>query len=127
MRPIFLVPAFSLAVTAVVATYLGWSKEATIIGGLAVAGCLTLVATGIEDTIRGRRRAKEEEQQRGMEHWRRAERQRAPEEITRASPKQPKERAPAVEPKKQRVSAVQPSKSRASAKRPKKEPGRTPS
>ena len=116
MRTIFLVPAFSLAVTAAVATYLGWNKGATIIGGLALAGCLTLVARGIEDTLR-ERRAKEEEQQRGMEHWRQAERQRAPQEITRASPKQPKERAP----------AVQPTKSRASAKRPKKEPGRTPS
>jgi hypothetical protein len=126
MRTIFLVPAFSLAATAAVATYLGWSKEATIIGGLALAGCLTLVAKGIEDTIR-ERRAKEEEQQRGMEHWRQAERQRAPQEITRASPKQPKERAPAAEPKKQHVPAVQPRKSRASAKRPKKQPGRTPS
>lgn len=127
MRTVFLAPAFSIAVTTALTTYLGWDKEAAIIGGLALAVCLTLVAIGIEDTIR-ERRAKEEQQQREREHWRQAERRRAGEEKTRASPKQPKEdRAPAVQPKKKRVSAVQPRKSRAPAKRPKKEPGRSPS
>jgi hypothetical protein len=127
MRTVFLTSAFSIAVTTALATYLGWDKEAAIIGGLALAGCLTLLAIGIEDTIR-ERRAKEEQHQREMEQWRQAEHQRAGEEKTRASSKQPKEdRAPAVQPRKKRVSAVQPRKSRASAKQPKKEPGRSPS
>jgi hypothetical protein len=125
MRTIFLTPAFSLAVTAAVATYLGWNKEAAIIGGLALAGCLTLVAIRVEDTIRARR-AKEEAQQQWVEYRRQAERDRAAEDMTGAPSKQPKERAPA-QPRKQRVSAVQPKKSRPAAKRPVKEPGRTPS
>jgi hypothetical protein len=124
MRAIFLIPALSLAVTAAVATHLGWNKEATLIGGLAFAGCLTLVAIGIGDTVR-ERLAEGEVQQRGTEHGRQAEHQRAAEEITRASPQQPRG-ATAVRSKKQRVSA-QPKKSRASAKPAKKEPGRTPS
>ena len=127
MRTVFIVPAFSIAVTAALATYLGWDKEAAIIGGLAIAVCLTLMAISIEDTIK-ERRAKEEQQQREREHWRQAERQRAAEEETRASPKQPKkDRAPAVRPKKERTSVVQPKKSRSSAKPPKREPGRSPS
>jgi hypothetical protein len=123
MRAIFLIPALSLAVTAAVATHLGWNKEATIIGGLALAGCLTLVAIGIGESV-GQRLAEAEEQQRGTDHGRQAERRRAAEEITRASPQQPRG-APAVRPKKRRVSA-QPKKSPASAKPAKKEPGRTP-
>jgi murein L,D-transpeptidase YafK len=126
MRTVFIAPAFSIAVTAALTTYLGWDKEAAVIGGLALAGCLTFMAIGIEDTIRERR--EKEQQQREMEHWRQAERRRAAAEKTRASPKQPKkDRARAVQPKKERASAVQPKKSRASAKRPKKEPGRSPS
>jgi flagellar biosynthesis/type III secretory pathway M-ring protein FliF/YscJ len=135
MRTVFLTPAFSIAVTAALTTYLGWDKEAAIIGGLALAVCLTLLAMGIEDTIR-KRRAKEEEQQRELEHWRQPERQRAGEEKTRASPKQPtKERGSTAQPKsrattrpnKSRAPATQAKKSRVSATRPKKEPGRSPS
>jgi hypothetical protein len=119
MRTIFLIPLFSLAVTAALATYQGWDTEATIIGGLALAGCLTLVAAGIANIIR-ERWAKEEEQ-REMELVRQAEQRAAAE--TRASPEQPKEPAAAPEPRKQRVSAVQPKKSRvkrASAVQPEK-------
>ena len=127
MRTAFLIPAFSIAVTTALTIYLGWGKEAAIIGGLALAVCLTLVAMGLDDTI-SERRAKKEQQRREMEYWRQAERQRAAEEKTGASPKRAKkDRAPAVQPKKKHVSAVQPKKSRASAKRPKKEPGRSPS
>jgi flagellar biosynthesis/type III secretory pathway M-ring protein FliF/YscJ len=127
MRTVFLTPAFSIAVTAALTIYLGWDKEAAIIGGLALAVCLTLLAMGIEDTIRKRRaKEEEEEQQRELEHWRQPERQRAGEEKTRASAKQPtKEPGSTAQPKSR--ATTRPKKSRVSATRPKKEPGRSPS